>query len=625
MDRRREYGDYQTPPDFGRRVCLLVKREGYAVGCAAALDPTCGVGGLLAAAQRHLGFSEEALHGVEVDEGHLAAARRLLPGARLVRGDVFEVDLGAVCSDRPVLVLGNPPWATNSDLSRNRPPKSNFRGLRGLEALTGASNFDICESVVWRALEAFAGTASSVCVLCKTNVARALLLRLHERGVAVSRVEAFPFDAGKVFGVSASACLFCVRLAGDLSAEPPGDPIVRGGTPDDASGGPFCPVRDFDTGAPVDVLAVVRGRVRSLGPDGVRVSPVRFPSAAPVRGGAGAKVDDACGDGGAGGAREDGGAQAVVSSGRGSGGPGGSTGGFQTLFAVVEPGRAAKAGPCVLSSVPDLEGDSPLVWRSGVKHDCAAVVELRKTEEGLVNGLGETVDVEPDLVHPLAKSSSFKRAVLESFDRRVLVTQKRPGEDTRWIRERLPRTWAYLERHADRFAARRSAVWRGAPPYAVFGVGDYSFAPYKVGVSGFYKTPLFALLCADRPVMTDDTCCFLSFADFRPAYAATLLLNTAPVRAFLLSLAFLDGKRPWTAGLLSRLDLNRALATVSFGEMLETERDLGLSATLVPDMVAALARHLAEAGRRGEKEGGSTGRLSPGEESPLSPPSEGRV
>lgn len=45
----------------------------------------------------------------------------------------------------------------------------------------------------------------------------------------------------------------------------------------------------------------------------------------------------------------------------------------------------------------------------------------------------------------------------------------------------------------------------------MFGIGDYSFAPYKVALSGFYKKPLFCLLYASKPVMTDDTAYFWHF------------------------------------------------------------------------------------------------------------------
>ncbi|MFV0281082.1 MAG: hypothetical protein ACK5JM_10040, partial [Rhodoblastus sp.] len=50
------------------------------------------------------------------------------------------------------------------------------------------------------------------------------------------------------------------------------------------------------------------------------------------------------------------------------------------------------------------------VWRSGVKHDCSKVMELAVDEHGaLTNGLGESVDLEPDIVFPLLKSSDVSK------------------------------------------------------------------------------------------------------------------------------------------------------------------------------------------------------------------------
>ena len=110
----------------------------------------------------------------------------------------------------------------------------------------------------------------------------------------------------------------------------------------------------------------------------------------------------------------------------------------------------------------------------------------------------------------------------------------------------------------------------------MFGIGDYSFAPYKVGLSGFYKKPLFCLLYSDKPVMTDDTAYFLAFDNYDIAYCMMLLLNSATVQKFLLSIAFLDNKRPYTVKLLSRLDLRKCIAVVSFDEMEQTEATLDL-------------------------------------------------
>ena len=57
-----------------------------------------------------------------------------------------------------------------------------------------------------------------------------------------------------------------------------------------------------------------------------------------------------------------------------------------------------------------------------------------------------------------------------------------------------------------------------------------------------------------------------------------LLLNSKPVQEFLLSIAFLDNKRPFTARLLSKLDLKKCVSVIPFEDIRQTERDLSLDA-----------------------------------------------
>ena len=127
------------------------------------------------------------------------------------------------------------------------------------------------------------------------------------------------------------------------------------------------------------------------------------------------------------------------------------------------------------------------------------------------------VSLEHTLVFPLMKSSSFKKPIVKSsFQKFVIVTQKKTREETAYIRELAPLTWKYLQKNKDLFEARKSSIYNGAPDFSMFGVGDYSYAPYKVGISGFYKKPLFSLIYNEseisHSVMVDDTSYFLSLS-----------------------------------------------------------------------------------------------------------------
>lgn len=156
-----------------------------------------------------------------------------------------------------------------------------------------------------------------------------------------------------------------------------------------------------------------------------------------------------------------------------------------------------------------------MIWRSGVKHDCGKVMELELIDGKYVNKYKEVVDVEENLVFPLVKSSLFKSPIIREYKKYVIVTQQKAKQDTSYIEQEYPHLWLYLSNHSDDFSKRKSVIYKKSGLFSMFGIGDYSFAPYKVGVSGFYKKPLFSLLASDKPVMTDDTSYFLAFDNYK--------------------------------------------------------------------------------------------------------------
>ena len=109
-------------------------------------------------------------------------------------------------------------------------------------------------------------------------------------------------------------------------------------------------------------------------------------------------------------------------------------------------------------------------WRSGVKHDCAPVLELERENGKLCNRLGELVDIEARYVYPLLKSSDLVHDISPKPRRWLLLPQRQLGDDTVKISHRAPRTWQYLLAYADRLDRRRSSIYRHRPRFAVFGV-----------------------------------------------------------------------------------------------------------------------------------------------------------
>ena len=107
-----------------------------------------------------------------------------------------------------------------------------------------------------------------------------------------------------------------------------------------------------------------------------------------------------------------------------------------------------------------------------------------------------------------------------------------------------------------------------------------------MGVSGFYKQPLFSVLFSDdeKPVMTDDTSYFICFESYDMAYVAMLLLNSNEVQSFLKNIAFHDAKRPYTKKILERIDFGKIVAYLSARELKRTEEALHLSCYVTDSM-----------------------------------------
>ncbi|MDZ8105713.1 MAG: SAM-dependent methyltransferase [Nostoc sp. DedQUE12a] len=200
---------------------------------------------------------------------------------------------------------------------------------------------------------------------------------------------------------------------------------------------------------------------------------------------------------------------------------------------------------------------SKIKWRSGIKHDCASVMEFRKINNTLINGLGEAVDIEETYLFPLLKGSYVAQNKTKVTDRYVLVTQRFVGEPIEYIKDSAPKTWNYLERYSQYLDKRKSKIYQNNPRFSIFGVGLYTFAPWKIAICGLYKKLDFRLIgkIAEKPVVFDDTVYFLSFDDENVAYKNFELLTSSIAKDFYSSLIFWDEKRPIKSSILNKLNL----------------------------------------------------------------------
>jgi hypothetical protein len=207
----------------------------------------------------------------------------------------------------------------------------------------------------------------------------------------------------------------------------------------------------------------------------------------------------------------------------------------------------------------NLCGEVWMKWRSGIKHDCSKVMELQRNAATFRNGFDEVVEIENDCLYPMLKSSDVAQGRTVGGKRWMLVPQKTMSDETAKLQDTAPKTWAYLNDHAADLNRRASSIYRGRPPFSVFGVGEYSFAPWKVAISGFYKKLSFVVVepFEGKPTVLDDTVYFLSFETQEQADYVNSLLNSSVAQEFYGAFVFWDSKRPITVDLLRRLDLRR--------------------------------------------------------------------
>ena len=475
-----EFGDFQTPLGLAGKVCATLAR--YGTKPSTIVEPTCGEGSFLIAALdafpsacRVLGFERNGLY---IDRARSAVEHRgWSKRVQILQADFFDTDWASLLTvlPEPLLILGNPPWVTNAQLgtigSDNLPAKSNFQNHAGFDAITGKSNFDIAEWMLIKLLEAIETRQATLGMLCKTSVARKVLLHAWKHGMRLSDSAVYRIDAAKCFDVAADACLLVCRFHSQ-------------------SGLPECPVY--------------------------------------------AQLGDTQ-------------SQSVI--------------GYQDgrLVADVKTYNRLK----------HLRGAELYRWRSGIKHDCGKVMEFVREGARYRNGLGELIDLEETCLYPMLKSSDLASLEVGSVPQRwMLVTQRSIGEETEGIAAVAPKTWRYLLSHAEYLDRRASSVYRKRARFCVFGVGDYSFAPWKVAISGLYKKLQFRVLgpIRERPVVLDDTCYFVPCQCAEESELLFSLLASETAREFFNSLIFWDAKRPITADVLRQLDLRRLASEYGSGE-----------------------------------------------------------
>lgn len=216
-----EFGDFQTPVPLAQALVKTLPLRQW----SHVLEPTCGIGNFLRAAVD--AFPDSEVVGIETQPEYVAQAQSI---AKVVHANIFDLDLAKdvpwTTPAGPTLVLGNPPWVTNAQLStlgsENRPERTNFKNATGIEAITGSSNFDIAEYIWIKLLTEYSGRDAVIALICKTQVARNVLLYCAKLGLPVTSASLRLVDAKKWFNAAVDACWFTLELGSgtpDYSAD----------------------------------------------------------------------------------------------------------------------------------------------------------------------------------------------------------------------------------------------------------------------------------------------------------------------------------------------------------------------------------------------------------------------
>ncbi len=478
-DNRLEYGDFQTNTRLTLDIVNALKDNG--IQPKIVVEPTCGKGNFILAVLE-LFVDVERIFGIEIQEKYTWQAKfnildfflknpqRNKPKITIANTSIFDYDYNLIkeeIKEKELLIIGNPPWVTNSMLgtieSKNLPVKSNFKQKKGLDAITGKGNFDIAEFITLDLIRNFESYNGSLAFLVKNSVIKNIVYELPQLKLQIDDLKKQNIDCKKEFEVNVDASLFTCKLNNKTEY--------------------FCQEFDFYTSK----LKCSFGWRDNK---------------------------------------------------------------FLSDFSYLD-------------SKENIDGVCQLQWRQGVKHDCAKIMEFICEGGVYKNKLGEEFVIEQDLVYSLLKSSNLKNVYADETNRHTIITQKFVGQDTSYI-QKFPKTFEYLNNHINEFRNRKSSIYKGKCDFSIFGVGDYSFKPYKIAISGLYKTFHFCLVKPqeDKPVMLDDTCYFIGFDTLEDAEYIWNLLNSEVVSAFLKSISFKDAKRMITKEVLMRIDLRKVASVL---------------------------------------------------------------
>lgn len=209
-----DLGDYQTPLYFTDIICEYLKNE-LNISPDIIIEPTCGVGNFLKSASKS--FPDKQLYGIEIDKNKLDKINKIIPNLKLFNEDIFTFKFDNLNKNNSFLIIGNPPWITNTEFSKvneNITVKSHFKNLKKTDEMKINSNFDISEDIILKMIDEFKNTDSTIAFLCKTTVSRNIFIELIKNNIEYSFIKQLNFNSYKLFNIGDDACLFILQFGG---------------------------------------------------------------------------------------------------------------------------------------------------------------------------------------------------------------------------------------------------------------------------------------------------------------------------------------------------------------------------------------------------------------------------
>jgi len=185
--------------------------------------------------------------------------------------------------------------------------------------------------------------------------------------------------------------------------------------------------------------------------------------------------------------------------------------------------------------------------RHGVVNDLNSVFFIKILDKVNGNLLIENVQIgkkkvrnvktkiEKDLIYPIIKPRHIKKWIIKGYYYIIIPHKKHGRNNESELRINYPKTYKYLFSFKRELLKRASRWFKGGdkPFYSLFGIGDYTFKPFKVVWSSIGYLPAFAVAdkvddkyIGKKEIIPDNTISYIPFDSENEAYYICGILNS---------------------------------------------------------------------------------------------------